>query len=198
MSRIRSVRLTLFERDRSGHRRLGVLVRIDVSRNFVVHAVSVACKCLEFCFVCDAVFACFDASVKHIDDKSDALRADFVCRGRIRCLVVVLTVVVDDCVCVVFAAGIRHVDAAEIPRYRHVDRCAVCKRDGESCREVCVISAEFFLTQFDVFSVNEFEGAVKIVLDITALVRCGRFIAIAAVAARSCKDTGVVVVSRLG
>ena len=172
---------TLFERERIGHGRLDILVGIDIG---LVGCKSVTREFLKFTVADNA----FYASVKNFDGESDALRADFVDCRLVVCLVVVLAAVVDYRIGIVLAACVSHVDTAEVPNHRHVDRLAVCERDVESGREVDVISVEFGHSKFDVFTVYEFVRSVEIVLDVTARRNGGFLVAIAAIARLSCKD----------
>ena len=167
----------LVEFELGGHCGFDVFVRIDVLFNAAVCAVCIADEGFERTLVCNA----HNASVKHSDGESDALRTYFV--GA----VVVLATVVDDCVCGVFSARISDVDAAEVPRYRQLNRCAVCKRNVEFCREVDVISVEFRRRHCDVFAVHKLVRAVKVVLDVSADCRARFLVAISAISALSCK-----------
>ena len=165
-----------------------IFVRVDELSIARLDGVDITCKLLER--VLGGCVCAFRASVKHLDGDFDLLQSEIVDLVIVcaRLAVVVLTRVVDDCLSGKFAARIRHVDAAEVPRNRQRLGLAVCKRERDRGREVDVFSVKFFALQLDVFAAFEFVSAVKIIPDVARRCGCGFLVAISVIARDSVED----------
>ena len=111
-------------------------------------------------------------------------------------LIVVFSVVVENCVRSVVSALITYVDTAEVPRYGHTYYLSVFERDAYFGREVLVCAVKLCGRDFNVgiravCRLDEHIRSVKVVLDVTARCR-GRFlITVTRVPADSCERSAV-------